>query len=343
MQQVKTLASAATVAAARAELDLSAPTATTSSPPVAAPAAASPAVPTPSDPGHAAAEHKLEAGLTCRDLTGGLSVMTADTTCASKGTTLKVNSAHLYPQSAVSSGESPESMQQVKTLASAATVAAARAELDLSAPTATTSSPPVAAPAAASPAVPTLSDLGHAAAEHGHDSPRGRQASRSRRKICRKGDRPSSSVRKSTPSARPAQAPRRGRRRTAPRNRSHCAAPNTSPHAVSVKRGGRPTPRREAARCIAEPLQSQWGLASRDAHACAKSLLREDIGLTCIFQLGLLSEAHISALTKGLSHIGGTIIKLAWEDLKNARFSFFPAAGSTFLNPIRSRTPDSPI
>ena len=94
---------------------------------------------------------------------------------------------------------------------------------------------------------------------------------------------------------------------------------------------------------IAEPLQSRWGLNARDAHACAKTLLQEDIGLTCIFQLGLLSEVHLAALTKGLSHIGGTIIKLAWEDLKNARFSFFPAAGATFLNPFPNRTPDSPI
>ena len=79
------------------------------------------------------------------------------------------------------------------------------------------------------------------------------------------------------------------------------------------------------------------------ARACAKKLLQEDIGLTCIFQLGLLSKVHLAALTKGLSHIGGAIIKLAWEDLKNARFSFFPAAGATFLNPFPNRTPDSPI
>ena len=85
------------------------------------------------------------------------------------------------------------------------------------------------------------------------------------------------------------------------------------------------------------------GLSARDAHACAKTLLLEDIGLTCIFQLGLLSEVHLAALTKGLSHIGGTIIKLAWEDLKNARFSFFPAAGATLLNPFPNQTPDSPI
>ena len=182
-------------------------------------------------------------------------------------------------------------------------------------------------------------DLPAPTATNGHDTPRGRQASRSRRISGRKGDRPSSSVRKSTPSARPAQAPRRGR----PWIRSQNVAPNTPPHAAPVKRGGRPRPRSETASRIAEPLQSQWGLNARDAHACAKTLLQEDIGLTCIFQLGLLSKVHLAALTKGLSHIGGAIIKLAWEDLKNARFSFFPAAGATFLNPFPNRTPDSPI
>ena len=85
------LKAAATVTAAQTELDLPAPTATASSPRVAAPAAASPAVLALSDPCHAAAEHKLDAILTCRDLTGGLSAMTADTTCALKETTLKVS------------------------------------------------------------------------------------------------------------------------------------------------------------------------------------------------------------------------------------------------------------
>ena len=207
-------------------------------------------------------------------------------------------------------------MQQVHNLASATAMAATRTELDLPAPTAT----------------------------HGLDTQRGRQASRSRRISGRKGDRPSSSVRKSTPSARPAQAFRR-RRKTEPRIRSQSVVPNTPPHAAPVKRGGRPRLRGEAASRIAEPLQCQWGLNARDAHTCAKTLLQEDIGLTCIFQLGLLSEAHLAALIKGLSHIGGAIIKLAWEDLKNARFSFFPAAGKTFLNPLPNRTPDpdSPI
>ena len=240
---------------------------------------------------------------------------TANTTCAPKTTTPEVNQSHLCLKLAVLSGESPESMQQVHNLASATAVATTRTDLDLPAPT----------------------------ASHGHDTPRGRQASRSRRISGRKGDHPSSSVRKSTTSARPAQAPRRGRRKTAPRIRSQNVAPNTPPHAAPVKRGGRPRPRSEAASRIAEPLQSQWGLSARDAHACAKTLLQEDIGLTCIFQLGLLSKVHLAALTKGLSHIGGTIIKPAWEDLKNARFSFFPAAGATFLNPFPNQTPDSPI
>ncbi len=39
------------------------------------------------------------------------------------------------------------------------------------------------------------------------------------------------------------------------------------------------------------------------------------------------------------------IIERAWEDLKNARFSFFPAAGTgaAFLNPFPNRTPYSYI
>ena len=141
--------------------------------------------------------------------------------------------------------------------------------------------------------------------------------------------------------ARAGTSPRKAQ--TAPRIRSQNVAPNTPPHAAQVKRGGRPRLRSEAASRIAEPLQSQWGLNARDAHACAKTLLKEDIGLTCIFQLGLLSEVHLSALTKGLLHIGGTTIKPAWEDLKNARFSFFPAAGATFSNLLPNQTPDSPI
>jgi hypothetical protein len=48
--------------------------------------------------------------------------------------------------------------------------------------------------------------------------------------------------------------------------------------------------------------------------------LREDIGLTCIFQIGLLNEAHLDELSKGLSFIGSRIIQLAWEDLKVVRF-----------------------
>ena len=141
---------------------------------------------------------------------------------------------------------------------------------------------------------------------------------------------------------RPRHGPRRRRerRKTVPRIRSQSAVPNSPPHAAPVKRGGRPRPRSKAASRIAEPLQIQWGLNAWGAHACAKTLLQEDIGLTCIFQLGLLSEVHLVALTKGLSHIGGSIIKLAWEDLKNARFSFFPASqipksdsGLAYLSP----------
>jgi hypothetical protein len=102
-----------------------------------------------------------------------------------------------------------------------------------------------------------------------------------------------------------------------------------------VQRGGRPKSLREKASQIAEPLQSQWGLNTRDAHACAKMFLREDIGLTCIFQIGLLNEAHLAELSKGLSFVGSRIIQLAWEDFKDARFSFFPGTGLSFFNPTR--------
>lgn len=50
--------------------------------------------------------------------------------------------------------------------------------------------------------------------------------------------------------------------------------------------------------------------------------LREDIGLISIFQLGLFDEAHLVQLTKSLSLIGRNVIKAAWSDLKNVRFSF---------------------
>jgi hypothetical protein len=103
-----------------------------------------------------------------------------------------------------------------------------------------------------------------------------------------------------------------------------------------VQRGGRPKSLREKASQIAEPLQSQWALNTRDAHTCEKMFLREDIGLTCIFQIGLLNEAYLAELPKGLSFIGRRIIQLVWEDLKVARFSFFPGAGLKFSIPTRS-------
>ena len=57
-------------------------------------------------------------------------------------------------------------------MTSADNVAAARTELGLPASTATTSSPPVAAPAAASPTAPVLQDPGLAAAEWSWDEAR---------------------------------------------------------------------------------------------------------------------------------------------------------------------------
>ena len=133
--------------------------------------------------------------------------------------------------------------------------------------------------------------------------PRGRSVSRRHRLRSSRGDRPSSSVRNSS---------------------------------VTTKQdtcGGRPKPRRVKTSHITEPLQNKWCLSARDARACAKILIREDIGLTCIYQLGLLDEARLIQLTKGLSFIGSCVIKMAWLDLKNARFSFMPAEGPVFSNP----------
>ncbi len=59
-----------------------------------------------------------------------------------------------------------------------------------------------------------------------------------------------------------------------------------------------------------------WGLTDRDAQVCAEMFLREDTGLTSIFQLGLFDEAHLVQLTKYLSLIGRNVIKAAWSDLK---------------------------
>ena len=243
-------------------------------------------------------------------------------------------------------GEPPDSSQQVQGYPPVYTTAMAAVQLEPK-PAASTATPssPTGVSAAAPPATPTLPGQGHAAAEHKHEvllefsqhvqeAPRGRSASRTRRTLHHKDDLPLSNCRNLKSPARHAQAPRRGRRGAKPRTCSQRAAPAIDPQLAPVRRGGRPKPRREVATKIAEPLQSQWGLTARDAYACAKMFLREDIGLTCIFQLGLLSEARLVGLTKELSYIGVSTIKLAWKDLQNARFSFFPTAGSTFLNPI---------
>ena len=85
---------------------------------------------------------------------------------------------------------------------------------------------------------------------------------------------------------------------------------------------------------IIVPLTRRWGLTDRDAQVCAEMFLREDIGLTSIFQLGLFDEAHLVQLTKSLSLIGRNVIKAACSDLTNARFSFRPAPGPVFSKPL---------
>ena len=175
--------------------------------------------------------------------------------------------------------------------------------------------------------------------QHEQISLRGRSTSRSCRPPFCKDDIPASGARKSTFIPCHVYAPRNGLSSAKPQTRPLRANPhnsNSAPKPVSVQRGGRPKSFREKVSQIAEPLQSQWGLNTRDTHVCARVFLREDIGLTCIFQIDLLNEAHLTELSKGLSFIGSRIIQLAWEDLKVGRFSFFPGAGQSFFNPIRS-------
>ena len=145
--------------------------------------------------------------------------------------------------------------------------------------------------------------------QQAQDAPRGRSTSRSRRLRYSRDDRPQTSARRPLPIAQ-----------------------HTKPNSARRERLSQPW--RGAESNIIVPLTRLWGLTDRDARVCAEIFLREDIGLTSIFQLGLFDEAHLVQLTKCLSLIGSNVIKSAWSDLKNARFSFRPASGPAFSNPL---------
>ena len=90
---------------------------------------------------------------------------------------------------------------------------------------------------------------------------------------------------------------------------SSSVPPKSSP----IRRGGRPSPRRPPG--LGPDLRFRLGLAERDATVCERWLVRDEIGLTDINQLGLLSISDILELTKGLSKIGRRVLELAWSKL----------------------------
>jgi hypothetical protein len=108
------------------------------------------------------------------------------------------------------------------------------------------------------------------------------------------------------------------------------------PQCGSVRRGGRPVSNRKKASKLVDPLQSHWGLNTRDAHTCAKLLLRDDIGATSIFQLGLLNKVILAELIKELSFIGRKIIQLAWSQSRGMSFSFRPKSAHFNSNSVSS-------
>ena len=108
------------------------------------------------------------------------------------------------------------------------------------------------------------------------------------------------------------------------------------PQCGSVRRGGRPVSNRQKTSKLVDPLQSHWGLNSRDAHTCAKLLLRDDIGATSIFQLGLLNKVFLAELIKELSFIGRKIIQLAWSELRGMSYSFRPKSSHFNSNAVSS-------
>ncbi len=108
---------------------------------------------------------------------------------------------------------------------------------------------------------------------HVQTSPHGRSTSCSRRPRFCEDDFPSSSACKSTSIPRHVHALRHGLSNAKPQTRPLRANPHNSnsvPKHVSVQRGRRPKSFRKKASQIVEPLQSQWGFNTRDAHVCAR-------------------------------------------------------------------------
>ena len=85
------------------------------------------------------------------------------------------------------------------------------------------------------------------------------------------------------------------------------------PKSRPIRRGGRPSLRGPPG--LANNLRFRLGLAERDAAVCERWLVRDEVGLTDINQLGLLSIAEILELTKVLSKIGGRVLELTWLEL----------------------------
>ena len=86
--------------------------------------------------------------------------------------------------------------------------------------------------------------------------------------------------------------------------------------------GGRP-PRRRSTPATCPPsgdlatgfsvvFQVQLGMSAADAAVSSKWLSRNEIGLTNIQQIGLLDECDLGDLTRGLSLIGGKLLRWFW-------------------------------
>jgi hypothetical protein len=72
------------------------------------------------------------------------------------------------------------------------------------------------------------------------------------------------------------------------------------------------------------------GLAAKDADICAAWLLRDEIGMTNIGQLGLLDNSDLLDLSARISKVGGKIISLLWSKLQQTRLNI------TFTGPSNS-------
>ena len=69
---------------------------------------------------------------------------------------------------------------------------------------------------------------------------------------------------------------------------------------------------------LATSLRFRLGLAEREAAVCERWLVRAEIGMTVINQLGLMRISEIFELTRLLSKIGGSdlVLQMAWSELR---------------------------